>query len=237
MHYFLDTDFTPSFGKLNEEESRHAIKSLRLKVGDAIKIGDGNGNLFHCNIRALGKDQLTVNVTETIVAEMPNRKLIVAIPPTKNISRFEWFLEKATEMGIGEIVPMLTKRTERPRLKMDRAHRIVHAAGKQSLQPFLPVLNELTPFEEVCKLEAQHKFMAHCEDGLERVSLTKALKETGDSGDVLMLIGPEGDFTTDEISEAKAAGFKAVELGPHRLRTETAGVFSVAVWLGGSTKY
>jgi 16S rRNA (uracil1498-N3)-methyltransferase len=233
MHYFLDTAFSPKLGKLNEEESRHAIKSLRLKIGDGIKIGDGNGNLYHCTIRSLGKNELKVDVTDTITAEAPKRKLIVAIPPTKNISRFEWFLEKSTEMGIGEIVPMLTKRTERPRLKMDRAHRIVHAAGKQSLQPFLPILHELTYFEDVCKIEAQHKFMAHCEEGLERVSLVKALKETGDSGDVLMLIGPEGDFTKEEIGQAKAAGFKAVELGPHRLRTETAGVFSVSVWLGG----
>lgn len=233
MRYFLDTEFHPVNGILNAEESRHAIKSLRVKIGDTISIGNGQGQRHRAEIFSIGKDKVEVRVLNTELIEKPKQMLTIAMAPTKNISRFEWFLEKATEMGIGGIVPMLTKRTERPRLKQDRAERIAHAAAKQSLQPYIPELAELTPFEEIIKTDAEAKFIAHCEADQERTSVSDAINSFDSDGECLILIGPEGDFTPEEIEIAKAAGFTPIDLGAHRLRTETAGVFCAAVWLCG----
>lgn len=231
MHYFLDPDFEPEKGELNEAESRHAIKSLRLVEGDQIAIGDGGGNLFSTRIRSISKSSLEVDILEAEFREAPKPKLTIAIAPTKSPSRFEWFLEKATELGADEIIPIMSQRSERPRFKTDRALRILLAATKQCRRAHLPVLKALTPFSEMLTTESPASYIAYCETDTKRMDFVEAIRES-DSEHICILIGPEGDFTDDEVREARARGFQPVQLGANRLRTETAGVFAAAAVYG-----
>ena len=228
MHYFLDIHFNPTTGILNEEETRHAIKSLRVNVGDEIVIGDGKGNRYHSSVKLIGKKEIIVDVLSTEVFNLPTPKLTIAIAPTKNPSRFEWFLEKATELGVYQIIPIETKRTERPRFKHDRAERIIHAATKQSIRAFAPVLERLTPISKVFEIDNSVKLIAHCDENSERIHISDFSKEN--ASDILILVGPEGDFTAEEIEKAKENGFQPVILGENRLRTETAGVYAAAAF-------
>lgn len=227
MHYFLDPSFDPLVGILNEAESRHALKSLRLKEGDVIEVGDGKGNLYSSQIRTIGKSEIILDVLKTHSFEIPLPRLTIAIAPTKNPSRFEWFLEKATELGVYEIIPIETSRTERPRLKLDRAERIILSATKQCQRKHLPKLHSLTHFKDILKNKSEVKLIAHCEADSERVEFADFLRSAS-AKSILMLIGPEGDFTHDEIKVALDSGFRPVSLGENRLRTETAGVFAAA---------
>lgn len=229
MHYFLDSDFDPNTGILCEEESRHAIKSLRLTAGDEILIGDGKGKRYTATIRVIGKKELIVDLLSTEEFNLPLPKLTIAIAPTKNPSRFEWFLEKATELGVYQIIPVETRRTERPRFKHDRAERIIHAATKQSMRAFTPVLEKLTPISKVIEMDNPLKLIAHCDENTKRIHISD-FSEKKASKDILILIGPEGDFTAEEIEKAKENGFQPVLLGRNRLRTETAGVFAAAAF-------
>ena len=229
MHYFLDIHFNPAIGILNEEETRHAVKSLRVSEGDEILIGDGKGNRYHSTVKLIGKKEIIVVILSSEKFDFPDPKLTIAIAPTKNPSRFEWFLEKATELGVYEIIPTETKRTERPRFKHDRAERIIHAATKQSMRTYIPEIKTLTAISEVLNIAGTLKLIAHCDEHDDRVELSEVLK-TADAQDVLILIGPEGDFTADEITQAKGNGFKPVALGRNRLRTETAGVYAAAMF-------
>ena len=229
MHYFLDICFNPATGILNEEETRHAVKSLRVNVGDEILIGDGRGNRYRSSVTLIGKKEIIVAVLSTEKFHIPKPKLTIAIAPTKNPSRFEWFLEKATELGVYQIIPTETKRTERPRFKHDRAERIIHAATKQSMRAFTPILEQLTPIAKVLEMDTSLKLIAHCDENSERIHISDFSKQNV-SNDILILIGPEGDFTPEEIAQAKESGFKAVALGENRLRTETAGVYAAAIF-------
>lgn len=228
VHYFLDPSFDPVTGILNEDESRHAIKSLRIVSGSEILIGDGKGNRHHSLVKLVGKKELVVDVVSTEKFELPTPKLTIGIAPTKNPSRFEWFLEKATELGVYRIIPIESKRTERPRFKHDRAERIIHAATKQSMRAYIPVLEKLTPISEILTMSNTLKLVAHCDESdKERIDIRDFLL-SNPSDEVLVLIGPEGDFTSQEIDQAKENGFQPVLLGRNRLRTETAGVFAAA---------
>lgn len=229
MHYFLDIHFNPATGILNEEETRHAVKSLRIVEGDQILIGDGKGNRFHSSVKLIGKKEIIVDVLSVEKFKISDLKLTIAIAPTKNPSRFEWFLEKATEMGVYKIIPIETKRTERPRFKHDRAERIIHAATKQSMRAYIPELKDLTPISEILNQADTLKLIAHCDENDDRVELSQILK-TQSAQDLLILIGPEGDFTPEEIAQAIENGFKPVALGENRLRTETAGVYAAAMF-------
>lgn len=148
--------------------------------------------------------------------------------PVKNTSRLEWFLEKATELGIGRFMPLRSERTERPRINASRTARITIAATKQSRRAFAPELLPLTDFAEAIFSEADLKLIAHCETDRNRVPLQVALQETK-AGRVVILVGPEGDFSPAEIEAAAKAGFVEVSLGENRLRTETAGVYCAAI--------
>jgi|SRR5690554_372469 len=229
MHYFLDIHFNPTTGILNEEETRHAVKSLRINVGDEILIGDGKGKRYHSRVKLIGKKEIIAEVLSTESFTISDPKLTIAIAPTKNPSRFEWFLEKATELGVYQIIPTETKRTERPRFKHDRGERIIHAATKQSMRAYIPELKNLTPIAEVLNQAATLKLIAHCDENDDRVELSEVLKTNSDQ-DTLILIGPEGDFTPEEIAQAKENGFRPVALGTNRLRTETAGVFAAGMF-------
>jgi 16S rRNA (uracil1498-N3)-methyltransferase len=222
MHLFYTAERPGATFSFNEEESRHCIRVLRLKAGDRLHLTDGKGNLFECAITGDHPKHCIVEVLN--VTEHWNRRnyhLHVAIAPTKSIDRFEWFLEKATEIGIDEITPLFCHNSERTHLKTERLQKILVAAMKQSLQAYLPVLNDPVEFSAFAgKSFTGEKFIAWCEPN-ETVELKKIYKK---GSEVTILIGPEGDFTPGEVGLAKENGFIPVSLGPNRLRTETAGI-------------
>lgn len=222
MHLFYTPNIDPAHPQffLTEEESKHAIRVLRLEVGSIVQLIDGRGGLYSAEIID-AHPKRTILQIKNITANYNKRNhyLHIAIAPTKNIERTEWFLEKATEIGIDEISLIICQRSERKEAKAERLNKIITAAIKQSLKAYHPVLNEprtladllTTPFDG-------QKFIAHCED-TDKVDLSTVLEK---QGRYLILIGPEGDFTRNEIDTALQNGFKAITLGDSRLRTETA---------------
>lgn len=212
----------------DEEESRHVLQVLRRRVGDEIVWTDGRGNRYRGVIETAKKRTFTARVTEQ--EHRPRRRdyrIHLAVAPTKNTSRYEWFLEKATEIGIDRITPLDCEHSERTRIRTDRLRRILLSATKQSLSTYLPALDELTSFEDFLQQlpDVPQRFIAHCAPG-ERMPLKDFDPKRGD---VFLLIGPEGDFSPTEIELATAAGFRAVSLGNSRLRTETAAVVGVTL--------
>ena len=222
MNLFYTSEINNDFHTLNEEESKHCKKVLRLKNGDRIYLTNGVGGLFEAEIIDDLSKKIELKIVET-KHEFGKRdfKLHIAIAPTKNINRFEWFLEKATEIGIDEITPILSNHSERKIIKEERLNKVITSAMKQSLKAYHPILNPFSSFNEFINKEFDsQKFIAHCED-VEKDNL-KNIYSNG--SDVLILIGPEGDFSIDEIEKAKNANFIPISLGESRLRTETAGI-------------
>ena len=209
---------------LNEEESAHAITVLRLKAGDEITLVDGRGGRYLAKIVGTHSKRCEVEVVEH-QAEYGKRpyRLHIGIAPTKNIDRLEWFIEKATEIGIDEITPLLCEHSERKLVNSKRLQRVMVAAMKQSEKAYLPQFNEMTPFGKWLKTvqSCKHGYIAHCDGGEERQSLKTAYQA---GQDAVIAIGPEGDFSRQEIHLALACGFTGISLGTSRLRTETAGV-------------
>lgn len=223
MRLFYDENFTANDNILREEESYHCAKVLRLKEGNEIFITDGKGNLHKTSICYVDAKKTTVKVIKTYenYGKLPY-DLHIAIAPTKNNDRTEWFVEKATEIGISEITPIICKNSERKIIKTDRLNKIAEAAMKQSYKAYHPQINEQIKFSDFIKnIKAEQTFVAHCEDDGERKYLANEIKK---GSSVCILIGPEGDFSTEEIDSAKKAGFIPVTLGDSRLRTETAAV-------------
>ena len=209
---------------LNEAESKHAIKVRRLSNGDTIQFVDGKGGFYKAEISDANpkKCRLTIKNTQTD-SWKKDFYLHIAIAPTKNIDRFEWFLEKATEIGINEITVLLTEHSERKTVKTERLEKILISAMKQSIKAYLPILNETTHFHDlILSTTCKNKFIAHCNEG-EKIHLKNTVKK---GEDVLVLIGPEGDFSIEEVKFAKEHGFQEISLGNSRLRTETAGVIA-----------
>lgn len=207
---------------LPEEESQHAVKVLRLQAGDAITVVDGVGGFYNACITNPHHKHCTFEITETVL-EFGKRdyKLHIAIAPTKNIERLEWFIEKATEIGIDEITPIICRFSERKIVKEERLEKIIVSAAKQSLKAYFPKLNSLCTFDDLMKNhQASQKFIAHCYEEDKKL-LQNEIQKTSD---VLILIGPEGDFSKEEVQKAISLGFIPVSLGNSRLRTETAGV-------------
>ena len=209
--------------KLCTEESKHIIRVLRKKQGDIINFTDGKGGFFTYEIVIADSKKLILKIVNSEKkAKKHNYQLHIAIAPTKNIDRFEWFLEKATEIGIDEITPIICEHSERKVIKTDRGKRILISAMKQSLKYYLPQLNEATNFKNFVKKNSNKaKYIAHCEENYNKLMLDRKSENT------LILIGPEGDFSSEEIKFAKQNQFKAVSLGSSRLRTETAGIIAV----------
>lgn len=207
---------------LPDEESQHAVRVLRLQAGDEIEIVDGVGGFYKAKITNPHPKHCEFEVIET-KSEFGKRdyKLYIAIAPTKNIERLEWFIEKCTEIGIDEITPLLCRFSERKIIKPERLEKIIVSAAKQSLKAYFPKLNPLISFNEFVKTaEVSQKFIAHCYD-LEKNPFQKVCDK---SADTLILIGPEGDFSQEEVENALSHQFQAVSLGESRLRTETAGI-------------
>jgi len=222
MHLFYTPDIDPSSQQylLNEEESSHCARVLRLENGSELQLIDGKGGLYTASIlNAHPKRTLLQILSSTKEFNKRNHYLHIAIAPTKNIERVEWFLEKATEIGIDEISFIICRRSERKDVKPERLNKVVTAAVKQSLKAYHPILNEPVSLSRLLEKPFDgQKFIAHCEK-TEKTSLQSTLKQ---KGNYLVLIGPEGDFTREEIDEALQNGFKAITLGESRLRTETA---------------
>ena len=209
---------------LPEEESQHAVKVLRLQIGDEITVVDGSGGFHKAFITNAHPKHCEFEITETTL-EFGKRdyKLHIAIAPTKNIERLEWFIEKATEIGIDEITPVICRFSERKIVKEERLEKIIVSAAKQSVKAYFPKLNPLCTFDELMKNHhGAQKFIAHCYEEDKKLLQNEIAK----SSDVLILIGPEGDFSKEEVLQAASLGFIPVSLGNSRLRTETAGVVS-----------
>lgn len=222
MHLFYTPDIAPTHPQyfLNEEESKHAVRVLRLEVGAEVQLIDGRGRLYTAQIKDAHPKRTILQITKVVTGfNKRNHYLHIAIAPTKNLDRLEWFLEKATEIGIDEISLIICQRSERKEAKTERLNKIITAAMKQSLKAYHPILNEAVSFNKfLTQPFSGQKFLAHCEDS-EKTTLSKELIK---QDKYLILIGPEGDFSPVEIELALQSGFKAITLGESRLRTETA---------------
>ena len=234
MELFYSTEITNGLCTLAEEESRHCAKVLRHTVGDVINVIDGCGALYSCKIIECGKK--VVCSVESVQEEFGAHKyhLTMAVCPTKNIDRYEWFLEKATEIGVDEVVPVIGEHSERKIIKPERLEKILVSAAKQSLKGAIPTLQEAISVKEFIKNAATApgmKLIAYCGEK-EKVTLAwavkQALAEFPDNPTITILIGPEGDFSPAEVDAAIAAGFHPLTLGDSRLRTETAATAAVA---------
>ncbi len=211
---------------IDTDEQQHIAKVLRMREGEEIHLTDGKGNLAKGTLIFEGK-KVTLNVSE-VKKDLPDfsPKLHIAIAPTKNIDRIEFFLEKAVEMGISEVSFILTEQTERKNISIEKLRKQAIGASKQSLRSHFPKINDLQKFSEFMKtLDSENTFVAHCNESLERISLNNIPQ----LDNYTFLIGPEGDFSDREIQLLAEKGIKAVSLGNQRLRTETAGIF-VAAW-------
>ncbi len=226
MQLFYAPGIVPPQHILTEDESRHCIKVLRMKQGDRIHITDGRGNLYTAAITKADPRSCTVEVVETI-REYGRRtyRLTMAVAPTKNTDRYEWFLEKATEAGVDTVIPIECANSERRVFKSDRPEKIIASAAKQSLKAYIPALEPMTPLREIIERPfGGVKLIAHCRTDSERTNIINAIRP---GSNTLVLIGPEGDFSAEEVEMAMKNGFVAVSLGESRLRTETAALAAV----------
>ena len=214
---------------LPEEESKHCVRVLRMTVGDELHLTDGKGNMYRCKVVSDNVKRCEVEVVETWPEyERMSYGLTMCVAPTKNIDRFEWFLEKATEIGISEVYPLECDHSERRQIKLEREEKVITAAVKQSLKAYHPVLHDLTSVRDIIAMDLEgEKYIAHCDSSFgERPYLGNLVKK---GANTLILIGPEGDFSKEEINFALQNGFKAISLGRERLRTETAAVVATTV--------
>lgn len=212
---------------LTETESHHAASVLRKKVGDTVFVFDGNGGLYEATITSVSKREVMLLPSAKVRTDPPvETSLHIAIALPKNMDRFEWFAEKATELGITEITPLICKNSERKEYKPERVEKIILSACKQSLQLYLPKLNPLTKFEKFVS-ESKIDFEKYIGYGRHSVSHLKQIYTGGKNA--VVMIGPEGDFTEEEIKLSEKSGFRIVSLGKNRLRLETAGIFAACI--------
>ncbi len=210
---------------LSEEESHHASRVLRLNSTDKITIIDGQGKSVIAQITEIDKKFLKYEILDTTIINRNETAIHIAIAPTKSNDRFEYFLEKVTELGINEITPILCSNSERKQIKIDRFEKIILSATKQSGNLFLPKINNLTKIGDFIANKSVNSanFIAHCETDSSKSELKNFIES---EQKICILIGPEGDFTSEEINLAKENNFKPVSLGKTRLRTETAGLIA-----------
>ena len=215
----LDNSYKQFF--LTADESRHLIKVMRRSAGDQLQITNGKGLIFTAEVLEADPRKCKCQIIEEQKVLKPKHALHLVVAPTKNNDRFEWFLEKATELGVDEITPIICKKSERKVIKPERLNKILIAAMKQSLKAYLPQLKEAVSWKEFMQQKFNtDRFIAHCGEG-RKTPLKQWIKP---QQDVMILIGPEGDFSDTEIREAMSSGFVPVSLGKSRLRTETAAV-------------
>lgn len=222
MQLFYTNNIQGKQAYLDTEETKHCTKTLRKSVGDKLTLTNGKGSLYEAELTAFDKKSATLQILQQLPSpDERNFKLHIAIAPTKNNSRLEWFLEKATEMGIDEVSFIQCQRSERKNIRLERLEKIVVSAAKQSLKTIFPVLHPLKPFKEVIKeVQADFKGIAHCNSS----TLPPLKEKVGTPTQFFLLIGPEGDFSPQEVAWAEEQGFEEIGLGKSRLRTETAGL-------------
>ena len=224
MSLFFDASLSSKqdYHLISEEESRHILRVLRKKIGDQINLTNGQGDLFEAEISGVKSKRCEVKINNHKFEDPLPYRLHIAIAPTKSSDKFEFFLEKATEIGITEITPLLCDNSERKRLNLKRCEKILQSAMKQSQRLYLPKLNEMIAFQKFMDKDFTNrkKLIAHCEDAQKIYVINKFEGEHN----FCSLIGPEGDFSPEEIQIALSKGFEPVSLGEKRLRTETAGL-------------
>lgn len=213
---------------MNEETSKHVVQVLRMKIGEQLNLTDGKGTLLSCEITDNHKKHCIVSIKLKRQIPALSKKVTIAISLLKNANRFEWFLEKAVEIGVSEIIPLICERTEKEKFRFDRMKGICISAMLQSQQCWLPVLHEPVQYDNlvVKRLENYQKYVAHCIDSENKDILKHQITK---SSNQLIIIGPEGDFTPGEIELALKNDFMPVSLGETRLRTETAGVVAATL--------
>ena len=224
--------YVPEAGQSNElpeDETLHAVRVLRLKEGDEMMLMDGVGNYHRAEVTLAHGHHCQYAIKETLPQERQwQGRVQLAIAPTKMMDRMEWMLEKAVEVGVDDIAFLNCQFSERSIVKMPRAEKIVIAATKQSRKAWLTTLHEMTPFDAFIRQQhPQRRYIAHCYEEVPRTYLFDELRQSSPTDDALVLVGPEGDFSIDEVRRAVAAGFVSVHLGKSRLRTETAGLAAV----------
>ena len=227
-YIFFTSDIEEDLVTLSEEESRHCIKVLRLNAGEEVMLIDGTGGLYHAKIQEANAKKCSLKIISS-QKEFGKRKawLHIGVAPTKNSDRLDWFIEKATELGIDEITPFTSQNSERILIKEERIKRVMITAAKQSVKAYLPVLNPITSFSDLLKIDFKgQKFIAHCSDKFDKKHILECCQKGENS---LVLIGPEGDFTEKEIQDALDKGFVSVSLSQSRLRTETAALMATAL--------
>lgn len=213
--------------QLHEDTAKHVVQVLRMQEGDAIDLTDGKGVHAHAIIKYVQKKKCTVLVSEAHMHQRIDTPIYMAIAFTKNSSRNEWILEKITELGVQSIIPLQTTRSEREKFRYDRWQNIIVSAMLQSQQFYLPELKELTSLDKLLSSSADvpQKLVAHCIDTAPRRPINEAIQK---GKETLLLIGPEGDFTDEEVNSLTSKGFKGISMGVNRLRTETAAVTACA---------
>lgn len=225
IHYSQDINLERNIITLKDDEAQHCAKVLRKRIGDEIFVTDGKGALYTCSLEEISKTECQASINDSQLFAPRNYQLTIAICPTKKQSRIEWFVEKAVEIGIARIILIQTQRTEKSRLKEDRLHKIIVSAMKQSKNLYLPevILNQ--SWKDLIQSSTYgERYIAHCED-----PETHLAKVCGPSQNCIVAVGPEGDFTLHEIESALALGWKEINLGSSRLRTETAGVVVASI--------
>ncbi|WP_295125694.1 16S rRNA (uracil(1498)-N(3))-methyltransferase [uncultured Chitinophaga sp.] len=232
MHTFYAKGLTTTQTSftMDEPTSKYCIQVLRMSIGDKVLLADGLGHKYTATISDDNRKKAVLRIDAFEAVPRVTSGLHIAIAFTKNVSRMEWFLEKAVEIGVTAITPLLTHRTEREKFKAERFENILVSAMLQSQQFWLPVLSEPTGFVSMLGIPAAQRFIAHCLPE----SKTHFVDAITPGSDGVILIGPEGDFTGDEITSALSAGFVPVSLGDTRLRTETAGMVAGALWAGAN---
>jgi 16S rRNA (uracil1498-N3)-methyltransferase len=227
LPFFYTQNLQQDFIQLDEDTSKHVIQVLRMEIGERLLLTDGKGSKGEAEIIDDNRKRCVVKIVSIDKEEGKERKVAIAISLTKNASRFEWFLEKATEIGVSEIIPLLCERTEKEKFRFDRMQGILISAMLQSQQSRMPVLHQPTEFNQLVHSSQFHqKFIAHCEE-TQKQQLTH--QRINESANQLIAIGPEGDFTSKEIEAAIGKGFIPVALGDTRLRTETAGIVAATL--------
>lgn len=229
MDTFYCTEIKEGLCHLPEGESHHAARVLRKRQGQSVRLIDGQGLVGTGVFEEIHKKNCVVKIEQLLSHATPTTFLHIAIAPTKNLDRTEWFLEKTTELGIQQITPILCKHSERKVIRKDRLEKVVMAATKQSLSAFLPILDELTPFRQFLDSLAANdtqKYIAYCGDG-PSIDISEISKHDTKT---IVLIGPEGDFSKEEYDLALSKGFVGLTLGKSRLRTETAGIYVAAAF-------
>jgi 16S rRNA (uracil1498-N3)-methyltransferase len=225
--YIENIDHNNSTVVLDEDTSKHVVSVLRMKLGEKLHLTDGKGHLLTAEIINDHKKRCETRIVDTRFTPVHSRKISIAISLIKNATRFEWFLEKATEIGITEIIPLICERTERQQVRQERMKNVLISSMLQSRQTWLPILQEPVAFNKVVERSGQgQRLIAHCAN--ENKTRLWAVVDKNIVSPII-LIGPEGDFTKEEIDYALAHQFNAVALGDTRLRTETAGVVAATL--------